>query len=261
LFNNISLVLATKNGPNKFSNESSGLKMFEEKGSFGLTVLPHYMTTQTFLRDRPPFDLNEALHRDDGESFLVVYRAGDRYYSEMINDPFFSAHNRGVPRTDYFCADAEATALGCVEQFQYCLTSSRPSQPCTNWGAHVTQVSMMLKYLKTQYTGPYKGDVYAMLEHWNDQLGLSFSEMLASLAGVPRSVGVYDYLTLRIDMNDMVPLIQRKSVSTQLRWIDNASEQWVLEVETWFMKAWLSGLLSIQRRRFVHVYRHRSWIQ
>jgi hypothetical protein len=163
----------------------------------------------------------------------------------MIDDPFFSAHNRGFPNTDYFCADAEATALGCVEQFQYCFPPG-PSQPCTNWGAHVSQVGVMLKLLEMQYTGPYGGDVYAMAEHWNDQPGLSFSEILASLGAVPGRFSVYDYLNLRIDMNQMVPLIQRKSVSTQLRWIDDASEQWVLEVETWFRKAWLSGLLSIQ---------------
>jgi hypothetical protein len=49
--------------------------------------------------------------------------------------------------------------------------------------------------------------VDAMLDHWNDQLGLSFSEMLASFAAMPGSFGVYDYLTLRTEMNDIVPLI------------------------------------------------------
>ena len=42
LSNNISLILNTLNGPNKFSNESSGLIMFTKKGPFDLTVLPGY---------------------------------------------------------------------------------------------------------------------------------------------------------------------------------------------------------------------------
>jgi hypothetical protein len=251
LFDNVSLTLATTNGPNKFSNESSGLKMVEKKGSFDLTVLPRFTAGTNYFPDQPPLELNRVLQRNDGQSFLVVYRAGTASYSQMIDDPFFSAHNRFIPFSDHpdiksFYADAEATALGCVEQFQYCFPPSGFPRPCTEWGARNAQFGGMLTYLAMQYTGPYKDSVFAALEDWNDQFSWSISEMLALFKLVPEKASVYNYLTMRIDFHKMVPLIQRKTLMEENRWIDDAREQWVLEVETWFMKAWLSGLLSIQ---------------
>lgn len=70
----------------------------------------------------------------------------------------------------------------------------------------------MVRYLAAQYTGPYEGDVFATLEDWNDQFAWSLSEMLALFELVPGIFGVYNYLTLRIDMYKMVPLIQRKTL-------------------------------------------------
>jgi hypothetical protein len=131
LSNNISLILNTLNGPNKFSNESSGLIVFTEKGPFDLTVLPGY-TAGTNYYDLPETQqliLNELLQRNDSQSFLVVLRAGLSQYTFPVDDPFFSAHNKknvypDDTNTSMYIADYEATALGCIEQFQYCFPST-----------------------------------------------------------------------------------------------------------------------------------------
>ena len=44
----------------------------------------------------------------------------------------------------------------------------------------------------------------------------------------------------------MVPLRHRKSLHENIRWLDSDIEQWVVEVETWFMKAYLNGILAVQ---------------
>src|SRR5205823_3085915 len=143
-------------------------------------------------------------------------------------------------------ADAEATALGCVEQFQFCFTPSKLPQWCTDWGTRHAQFGAMANYLIAQYRGPHDGDPFDNLENWSDQFGWAYSEMLASFKLAPAAVAIYDYLAIRIDILKMVPLIQRIPMAKEYRWIDDTREQWVLEAETWFMKAWLSGLLSIQ---------------
>lgn len=73
---NISLILSTKNGPDFFSKEDSGLRMVQEDGPHDLTVLPREEMA----------GLNELIERDDGQSFLVVYRAGRRMFYNMIGD-------------------------------------------------------------------------------------------------------------------------------------------------------------------------------
>lgn len=44
----------------------------------------------------------------------------------------------------------------------------------------------------------------------------------------------------------MVPLTQRSLWSPLTRRLDDSREQWVIEVETWFMKAILSAILQVQ---------------
>jgi hypothetical protein len=76
LLDNISLILITLNGPNKFSNESSGCLMFTEKGPFDLTVLPGFTAGTNYFGLPEPLILNEFLQRNDSQSFLVILRAG-----------------------------------------------------------------------------------------------------------------------------------------------------------------------------------------
>ncbi len=174
---NVSLILSTKNCPNKISNESSGALMFEAKGPWDLTVLPRYLAGANLFE---PLKLNELLQSNDSRPFLVIHRAGDAQYLNNIDDPFFSAHNRIDSDTSHTCADYEATGLGCVEQLQYCFPTSQLPIYCTDWGAGSDQYFQMLTYLWTHYPGvnEYGGQSNSLLEYSNDQHILSINEML-----------------------------------------------------------------------------------
>ncbi|PMD32158.1 hypothetical protein L207DRAFT_610168 [Hyaloscypha variabilis F] len=251
LSNNISLILTTLNGPNKFSNESSGLTMFTEKGPFDLTVLPGYTAGTNYYNLPEPLILNEFLQRNDSQSFLVVLRAGLSQYTLPMDDPFFSAHNKknvypDDTNTSMYIADYEATALGCIEQFQYCFPPSPLPVPCTNWGARGSEFSAMLEYLSYQYSGQYNGDIHSLLEHSTDQNLLSVNEMFSLFRLVPMNFAIYDFLAIRIKYYEMNLLKRPKRVVEYNRWPDDYKEQWIIEVETWFMKALLGGILAIQ---------------
>jgi hypothetical protein len=243
---NVSLVLSTQNGPNKFSNERSGALMFEAKGPWDLTVLPRHLLGANLFE---PLKLNELLQRNDSRPFLVIHRAGDAQYLQDIDDPFFSAHNLINP-DGHICADYEATGMGCVEQFQYCFPPSQLPIYCTDWGAGNDQHFQMLTYLWTQYTqaNEYEGPLHSLLEHSNDQHLLSINEMVNLFKNFQSRFGIYEYLSMRIDLHKMVPLTRRKGLTLNynLRSLDSVNEQWIIEVETWFMKAYLSGILTIQ---------------
>lgn len=251
IYHNVSLMLSTENGPNKFSNESSGARMFKEKGPWDLTVLPRYDAGTNYYGNPEPLQLNEHLQHNDSQSFLVIHRAGPASYSSEVNDPFFSAHNAEnvfKDSTVSYIADFEATALGCSEQLQYCFPLPSSPMHCTDWGARSQQHSQMTTYLATHYplADHYDGDIWSLLEHSNDQYILSLNEMLNTFKIFQSRFGVYDYISSRIDYHNMVPLTRRKSIAENSRWIENDPEQWITEVETWFMKAYLSGILGIQ---------------
>lgn len=242
LWPNISLILSTKNGPDHFSNEDSGLRMVQEDGPHDLTVLPSSPETA---------ELSEFLKRDDGQSFLVVYRAGRRLFLNMIHDPFFAAHRKAsFPFTarpgDYFYPDHEATALGCVEQFQYCLPQSPLSNHCTDWGTCNKAFSAMYDYLAAQFPGWFNGDITPAFEHWNGQFAWSLKEMLVLYKSVCSAFEVQRYLVDRKVYFNMVPLIKWGTSMTDYRWFEVDREPWVAEVETWFMKSFLNGILMIQ---------------
>jgi len=237
---NVSLKLSTWNGPNKFSNEYSGPRMAKERGPHDLTILPNFTPGR--------IELNEFLQRDDGQSFLVVYRAGPKIFPKIMHDPFYAAHRErvssypGMPDHHSFYPDHEATALGCVEQFQYCF----PPSFCTNWGPRDEPFSAMFNYLEAQFPNGFNGDISPAFENWNDQFAWSLKEMLASFKSVLMTFGVHRYLINRIALHKMVPLVKWGIMLNDYRWFDVDREPWVVEVETWFMKAFLSGVLSIQ---------------
>jgi hypothetical protein len=237
---NVSLTLSTWNGPNKYSNEDSGFRMAEAEGPRDLTVLPNYVPDS--------IELNEFLQRDDGQSFLVVYRPGRKVFPNMIHDPFYAAHREslssipGAPPIRLFYPDHEATALGCVEQFQYCF----PPSTCTDWGPRDEPFSAMFNYLGAQFPGGFNGEISPAFENWNNQFAWSLKEMLASFKSVYMTFGVQRYLINRISHHKMLPLVNWGVMLDDYRLFDVDKEPWVVEVETWFMKAFLSGILSIQ---------------
>jgi hypothetical protein len=130
--------------------------MAQEDGPHDLTVLPPSPETA---------GLNELMTRDDGQSFLVVYRAGRRLFFNMIHDLFFAAHRKaffpfGSHRDVQFSyPDHEATALGCVEQVQYCLPQYSLSNHCTDWSTCNKAFSAMYDYLAAQFPGGFSGDI------------------------------------------------------------------------------------------------------
>jgi hypothetical protein len=243
---NVSLVLSTMNGPNEYYHENSGALMFEANGPWDLTVLPRNHLDDNFYQPEP-FKLNELLQRNDSRPFLVIHRAGDAQYTNAVNDPFFSAHHLRDPNGTGTCADYEATGLGCIEQFQYCFSPSQLPVYCTDWGAVSYQSVQMRIYLLTQYlqANKFEGDFHSVYENSHDQHILAFNEM-SNFERFPSRFGVYEYLLMRIEVHNMVPLRHRKSLHENIRWLDSDIEQWVLEVETWFMKAYLNGILAVQ---------------
>jgi len=194
--------------------------------------------------------LAESLRRDGGQPFLVVLRAGATRYPSEVDDPFFSAHNRlpnglGSGQTSVY-ADYEATALGCVEQFQFCVPEMQFPSFCSQWGAREQNFWETLQYLGQDYLSQ---DLVPTLETWDDQSGATASEMLALFLYLPRSLAVFDYIGTRIQIYDKVPLIEKTAFNPIQRWVDT-KEQWVLEAETWFMKAFLGAIFLVQDATF-----------
>jgi hypothetical protein len=209
--------LNTMNGPSDVSNESSGLRMAQEKGPYDLTVLPHYFAAQD-LSDNEEL-MHPDLRRNDGQSFLIVYRAGATIYSSSIEDSFFAAHKEDASKnpSDFF-ADFEATALGCLEQFQYCISGS---DHCTAWGSASSRV----------HTLPESPDIAEYLA--------SHLEVFVLFRKMPSTMSIFSYLAMRINFIQMVPLPPRMSEICQL---DGVEEHWVSLVETWFVKGFLDAI-------------------
>jgi hypothetical protein len=138
VWNQFTMVLHTRNGPNSFSHERSGqLVSLDKSSTRDFTVLPRQSSWLVRKSsDDPksqPFQIHNALQHDYGASFLAILRpAGRGSQPEIIDDPFFSAHDEYVSEMGrkLYYPDFEATALGCLEQFQLC-TSMKGN--CTNW--------------------------------------------------------------------------------------------------------------------------------
>lgn len=104
----------------------------------------------------------------------------------------------------------------------------------------------MYDYLAAQFPGGFNGDVSPTFEHWNGQYAWSLKEMLVLYKSVCSAFAVQRYLRDRTVLLRMVPLIKWGTSMTDYRWFEVDREPWVAEVETWFMKSFLSGILSIQ---------------
>lgn len=89
---------------------------------------PYDLSVQPQSRGLP---LHPSLERSDGFSFLIIHRAGTTMYSMEVEDPFFEAHSNcssiesggqypqlWPKELQVYCPDHEATALGCLEQYQ-----------------------------------------------------------------------------------------------------------------------------------------------
>jgi hypothetical protein len=163
----------------------------------------------------------KTLRRDDGTSFLVVYRAGPAIYHPEVDDPFFAAH---YGPDGFINPDYEATALGCFEQFQYCVPRHGI---CAPWGPQSQHVPTLVRDL-----------------HIDQDVG-SLAEMTVFFRGLPFMISTITYLYWRIQPDRTPPLTMSTEWTSTARF--NRREQWVTEVETWFKKGILETLLYFQR--------------
>ncbi|KAK6541914.1 hypothetical protein TWF694_007690 [Orbilia ellipsospora] len=123
--------LTTLNGPNKWSEQSSGRAILKSRIDPGLPVIVYPMTDRVIAEEIPKYSFHLFLRVPDGEVFFLTYHFGPKsYYTYPIDDPIFSAHIQDSSRL--YHADVEITAIGCLEKYQYCL-NSETGRSCTNW--------------------------------------------------------------------------------------------------------------------------------
>lgn len=140
---NLTLPLWTNN------THGSGREVFHKGGGIRLRVLPKNALGDFASRH----GTHRSLSRQDGLAFVIILQAGETLYSATpgpISDPFFTADtiqsesNSSTDETFYF-PDMEATALGCVEQVQVCLTHDNTCDP---WSAQLLHADRAFKELR-----------------------------------------------------------------------------------------------------------------
>jgi len=216
----------TANGPNRFSSEYSGhfvANYSRQEPVYDLTVYPYFVTVPSAVKE----NIHPYLRRDDGSVFVVMLRAGRSIYQERVLDPFYAAHEMGMPAVYY--PDHEATALGCVEQFRLCLNPV--DSFCTDWGSDFDSlIQVILAPQNISLVGPQRLDVAFIYPYFTMMASMHYYFHIRTGARV--------LLTSVLRETNLVPFI-------------NQNEQWVLEVQAWFATAFLNGkysLLQIVRR-------------
>jgi hypothetical protein len=219
------MTLATRNGPNNLSNEYSGNLLLSSTASEPAYDLHLYPTGDTSnISD----SIHPSLRRDDGQVFIVMFRAGKSFYSKQMNDPFFAAHNNFS--NGYYIPDYEATAIGCVEQFRLCFNGQEPI--CTGWRGQHVSLDLFFSIIP---------NVTSDL-----QLGLDLVFIYIFFTDFAT---VQQYLFLRSGVEALLSSSFRINNVVQ---VFDQTHQWALEVETWFVTAFLNAryaLLQIVRRQ------------
>jgi hypothetical protein len=217
-------LLATLNGPNQYSGEYSGnyvASYSRPQPAYDLNVYPiglHGSASET---------IHPSLRRDDGDVFIVMFRAGRSLYETTtpIDDPFYAAHNKFDPSGTIYIPDYEATALGCVEQYKLCWNAKISS--CTNWGISVdVSVKLMLSAYPNLTT-----DRELLLD-----LGFVYP-FFTTMASVDK------YLHQRAGTQMLISSLFRDfDVVLDLH---DHKEQWILEVQAWFITAFVNARYSL----------------
>jgi hypothetical protein len=221
---NYGTVLETRNGPNAYSGEFSGNVMAAFGRPQPVYNLDIYPAPDA---EEPNEEIDSRLRRDDGHVFIVMFRAGRSLYVQQMDDPFYAAHNKMY---NYYVPDYEATAIGCVEQFRYCLKDEKSF--CTEWG---TSLDVFAQFMNLGYRNDSVGtqrllDV-AFIYIW-------FTDM----ASVKR------YLDLRPGTQALFSKLFRVGETIDM---PGSNKPCALEVFTWFTTAFINSrysLLQIVRR-------------
>jgi hypothetical protein len=231
---NLSLPLWTNNTP------ESGREVFNKGGVFQLQVLPK----NPLRRYGNIFNLHPSLARRDGHVFVIILKAGRTLYSATpgpISDPFFTANtilsesNSSTNEIFYF-PDMEATALGCIEQVQVCLTSDNTCDP---WSAHLITADRAFKELRKSQGDEIAWDYFDVFSR-----SLEYSSvhaLLRSRMPLPRPVL-------------LAPYHYSNSTSTGILHNIDPKRQWIFDLEALFTKAsyWRKiQMLAIVQNSFI----------
>ena len=218
--------LKTQNEPHKFSQQSSGAYMSKRKGPRDLRILPIYKGVQVM---ESPDLLHPSLQRWGGMPFVAIHRAGSTIYHGEVDDPFFEAHTAvNESRNNAFYPDREATALGCFEQFQWCAPDF-----CEPWGKLNGSFSTLERLL--------------ISENQTLSDGLSFYKLS------PYFSASYHFMMREWFQDKVGAPLQPKERLYKATLLDDPLEQWIREVEFWFIRALLGGIFVVQNRAR---YRH-----
>jgi hypothetical protein len=227
---NLSLPLWTNNTP------ESGREVFNKGGVFQLRVLP-----KNALEG---FDIHPSLARQDGQAFVIVLKAGRTLYSATpgpISDPFFTANtiqsesNSSTDEIFYF-PDMEATALGCIEQVQVCLTYDNTCDP---WSAHLLHADRAFKELRKSQGDEIAWDYFDVFSR-----SLEYSSVHAFLRRrmpLPRPVL-------------LAPYHYSNSTGAGILRNINPKRQWIFDLEALFIKTsyWQKiQMLAIVQNSFI----------
>jgi hypothetical protein len=213
--------LTTLNGPNRYSNEYSGhtvANFANPEPIYDLSVYP-----QGYTKVDPHF-LNENLHpylqREDGNVFVILLRAGRTVYNEEVSDPLYASHEK--IGSGYHVPDREATALGCVEQYNLCLAEH---SICTNWSTDLESVvQTLMTYVNISGITPLAMDLGFIYPHFT-----SWGSMR-------------NYFRYRSGSRVLLTSAMRNGLFVEF--ID-PKEQWIKEVQAWFVTGFLYSRYSL----------------
>jgi hypothetical protein len=199
----------------------SGLDAYNKRGPFQIQILPKWVSTNGTIHPH--------LQRVDAETFVIVFMAGQTLYMNgQVSDPFFSANTPSPGGSGSYVADWEATALGCLQQIQICVTL-KSGQICYPWSK-----------------GFYSKRVVDDLVSSGDEDTLrDYVEVLPYLV---RFASLPDYLQKRSGTPASLLMARLRLGSFGFVHSINTTQQWIAEVEAWFTKTmyWLRfGVLTI----------------
>ena len=244
----LTLQLDTWNGPHQYSNTSSGLWRARQDGLPDLTILPKYMRPLGQNPWKNETLMNKLLQRSDGRSYLVIFRAAAISSAKEINDPYFAAHQR-IEGKAVFYADYEATGIGCVEQFQYCAKMTSLGVYCTPWMEQNKSPKELLQRLNetkrlddlADLLVVYRAGLSEGIGGYGD---LKQGFLAVSNGSPPTLYSVFSYLGNLIENFHAAPL-QFAETPREVK-AGNLTDQWVTEVELWFMKTILQSIITTQ---------------
>ena len=239
--------LETQNGPNWMSNTSSGTEYRRRSGRTDTTILPSFYATS--IRDGtnedPWGNVHELLNRNDSISYMIVHREGGEMYNKPSDDPFFSAHEAitwtsssdDEPQTRY-ASDYEATAIGCLDQFQICVPyHGKPIGACSAWHRQGHIVRELL-------------DIHTTDEETTDLAErklAAFIDAYTYLTTAVPTLSMYHALALRHVVYEGARIIRTSFLRATTGFQrEDANSQWASEVEEWFMKALVDTIISLR---------------